>query len=143
MFEDLIRRTLGDLSTEVKRKLINELEDLGKEFLVPKVADSVGRIVVKSIDGVAAAAVRTLPEEDAARLVAAYLVEVTEQLDQFSTALENYAPHPIAVEVAKKQFGSKSVQANLERMARKKWMDEVKGEARDVFRAIAGAEVED
>lgn len=144
MFEDLIRRTLGDLPTDVRRRLILGLEDLGKEFLVPKVADTVGRVVVKSIDGVAKAAVKSLAtEEDAARLASAYLVEVTDQLSQFAEALDAYLPHALAVEVAKKAHGDKSAQANAARRERERWMNEAKSEVRDVFRAIAGQEAAD
>lgn len=127
----------------MQRRLVNDLEDLGREFLVPKVADSVGRVVVKAIDGVAKVGVKALPQADAERLAAAYLVEVTDQLGQFSAALDDYLPHALAVEVAKRKFGSSSAQANAARRERKKWMDEAKSEVRDIFAAIAGGEVED
>jgi hypothetical protein len=145
LFQDLVMKVLGSsVTTDVKRRLIAELEGLGKEFVSTQVADAVGRVIVKGVDGVAKAAVRSLDTEElAAGLAAAYLVEIQEQLHQFSDALDDYLPYAIAVEVAKRQYGSSSQQANGARAVRKRWMDEAKSEVRDIFKAVAGVEVAD
>lgn len=144
VFEELVRTSLGELTIEAKRKVIAELYQLGNEFVIPKVADTASRVFVKSLDGVVGASVRALEmEEDAARLSAAYLAEVTEQLSQFSAALDAYLPHALAVEVNKKRFGTKSAQANAARKVREEWMNGVRSEVRDVFKAVAGSEVVD
>lgn len=140
LFEDLLRRTVGDLETELKRKLIAELYELGNTYVAPKVADLASRGILKSLDGVSWAAVRTLPKEDAARFVAGYLDEVLEQFEQFTEALRGYAPLSHAVNEARHEFGHKSAQANAARKARDKWTREVKSEARDIFKVVAGEE---
>jgi len=143
MFEDLVRRVLGDVEKDVRRRLLAELALLGRESVVPRVADAVGRLVIKSLDGVVAAAVKTLSKEDAGRLAAAYLAEVQDQLEQFSAALLDYLPHAVAVEQAKKEWGGQSREANAARRERKLWMDEAKAEVRDIFAAVAGDETVD
>jgi hypothetical protein len=143
MFEGLVRPALGDLTADVKQKLIRELEIVGKGFVATAVADSVSRTVIKSLDGVVAAAVRSLPQEDAERLAAAYLAEVQDQLEQLSAALLGYLPHAVNVEQAKKSHGSKSAQANRARAERQSFIEGVRSEVKDTFKAIAGQSVED
>jgi hypothetical protein len=144
IWSDLIQNALGELTTEAKKRLIQRLTALGKEFVVPQVADTVSRVFVKSLDGVVKAAVQGLEmEEDAARLSGAYLDAVQDQLAQFSVALEGYLPHALAVEVAKKSFGSDSAQANEARKKREGFLFECKSEVRDLFRSVMGEEVSD
>ena len=140
---DLVRRSLGDLGADVKRRLIRELEDVGKGFVVPAVADAVSRTVIKSLDGVVAAAVKSLPQEGAERLAAAYLAEVQDQLEQFSAALLEYLPFAVAVEKSKLAFGDKSAQAEAARRTRQLFIEGVRSEVRDVFKAVAGQETAD
>ena len=143
LFDDLVRRSLGDLSAEVKRRLIRDLEGIGKAFVSTSVADAVSRTVIKSLDGVVAVAVKALPQEESERLAAAYLAEVTEQLDEFSQALLDYLPHAVSVEVAKKSHGNNSYQAVLARLERQRFIEGVRSEVKDVFRAVAGQEPTD
>ena len=144
IWSDLISRELGELTIEARKRVIRQLTALGREYLVPQVADTVSRAIVKSLDGVVKAAVTSLElEEDAARLATAYLDEVQEQLSQFSIALEGYLPHALAVEVAKERHGSKSAQANEARKVRDTWLKEVRSEVRDVFKSVAGDEASD
>lgn len=144
LWSDLIQNELGELTTEAKKRLIQRLTALGKEFLAPKVADTVSRVIVKSLDGVVKAAVQGLEmEEDAARLSVGYLEGVQEQLAQFSTALETYLPYAIAVETARKTFGSDSREANEVRKLREAFLLECRAEVRDIFRAVAGEKVSD
>jgi hypothetical protein len=144
IWEDLIRSELGELAIEAKKRLIRQLTELGREFLVPQVADAVSRIITKSLDGVVKAAVTSLEmEDDAARLCSAYLAEVQDQFDEFQAALESYLPLAIAVEVAKKKHGASSSEANEARRTRAVFLAECRAETRDIFAAVVGKETGD
>jgi hypothetical protein len=144
IWEDLIRSELGELAIEAKKRLIRQLTELGREFLVPQVADAVSRIITKSLDGVVKAAVTSLEmEDDAARLCSAYLAEVQDQFDEFQAALESYLPLAIAVEVAKKTHGGSSSEANEARRTRSVFLAECRAEVRDIFAAVVGKETGD
>jgi hypothetical protein len=144
IWSDLIQNGLGELTTEAKKALIQRLTALGKEFVVPQVADTVSRVFVKSLDGVVKAAVTSLEmEDDAARLCSAYLAEVQDQFDEFQAALESYLPLAIAVEVAKKTHGGSSSEANEARRQRATFLAECRAEVRDIFAAVVGKDAGD
>lgn len=143
-FDDLIKDVLGELTESARRTLQRRLQDIGEEFAVTQVAASVSRFVLKSLDGVVKESVQALEmQEDAERFSVAYLDEIQDQNAQWMAALEGYLPHALAVETAKKNFGSSSVQANDARKARAEFIEECKEEVRDIFKAVVGKDVTD
>lgn len=144
LFSELVRETLSELTTEVKRQFLRRLEEEAREYVSTRVVDAAARALIKSVDELIKVTVKSLEtEDDQARFIAAYVDEVTDQLDQLKDALTDYVPFAVAVEREKELWGGKSAQANAARKARKKWMLDLRGEVRDTFNAAAGKEVED
>ena len=143
MFEDLIRKLLPNLNSDIKRKLLNDLKDLGRDVVTTKIAEQISRLMVKSLDKVISTAVKHLDVTESEELANAYIMQIDEQLMDLAQALQDYAPHQIAVERAKKRFGNNSPEANDARNTRSKYLQEVRSEVGDLIRAATGEEPKD
>lgn len=142
IFDDLLDE-LGDLG-DGRAKLLKELRAIATGTLVDEAAKVASRVVLKGIDGVIEAAVRNLPPARARTLADSFLTEVIgQQYDQLREALEAYVPLQLAVEVAKRQAGPTSAQANAARARRQRGIDELREEVRDLLRTAVGKQPTD
>ena len=143
MWKELIDRALPGLQDTVSKKLLGDLKKSGKKLAVDAVAKQVSRIIVKSLDSFIEVTVKNLPGDQATALTDAYDVALSIQFDQLGDAIDAYIPLQMAVEVAKKQFGDKSPEANAARELRAAGIAEMRQEVRDIFRAVTGGTVVD
>lgn len=143
MFEALVEGFFGDLKNDAAKKLLHELEGVGKDLATQKVADVAGRVIVKGIDQVVAAAVKLADHLDVHDFAEHYLDTVDEELAELTIALKAYVPLQVAVETAKHQYGNNSAEANAARAARKAGIEEVKEEVGDIFASVIGGHVTD
>lgn len=142
-FDGLVKDFLGDLEKEVQKKLIAELENIGKEFAIEHVTKTLSRTILKGIDGIVAVTVKLSDRAHAGELAHGYLDVVDEQFLQLQEALKTYVPLQIAVEVAKKEFGKNSAEANAARKEREQGIEEVREEVSDIIAALLGEHVTD
>jgi hypothetical protein len=143
MWQNLIGKVLPGLQDAIAKKLLGDLTKAGKKIAVDEVAKQVSRITLKGIDSFLAVAVKNLPSDQASTLADAYTTALADQIDQFGEAIDAYLPLQLAVEVAKKQHGDKSPEANAARAARVAGIAEMRQEVRDVFRTVTGGTVAD
>ena|ERR1043166_5999767 len=138
MFEALVKSVLGDVELQVKNQVLHELQSVGKSVLINEVAQSCAHQMLKGIDGVIAACVKSLGKGDAAKLMNAYTDEVRTQVNQFTEAMALYAPLQLDVELAKKTYGDKSKEANAAREKRAKGITSFKTEFQDILKVVIG-----
>jgi hypothetical protein len=143
MFEDLIKKVLGDVESHVRDQVLGELKRFGDTISADQVAKSCSRAIMKGIDGVTAACVNSLGKGDAEKLMNAYTAELQRQISQFSEAIALYAPLDLQVELAKKTWGDKSKQANDARALREKGISEFRQELKDILDAAVGKKTSD
>jgi hypothetical protein len=143
MFEDLIGKVLGGLPFQLKDKLLGELENAVESIVTDTVSKSCSRTILKGIDGVVAASVKSLTNTDAQALIDAYMIEIREQVLQFANAITVYVPLQVAVETAKKEHGTNSVQAKEARTAREAGIKEFREEFQDILRVVVGDDPKD
>jgi hypothetical protein len=143
MFVDLLKTALVGVPDAVKKLLEQELKHQAEEFLAKTVIKTVAHNMLKGIDDVIAASVHVLSSDQVARLAGAYRNEIDRQFVQLNQAVATYIPLQVAVEMAKKQHGNNSPEANAARAKRAAGIDEVKTEFGDLFAAIVGEHVTD
>ncbi len=138
MFETLIKSVLGDVEVQVKNQVLRELQSVGKTVLINEVAQSCAHAILKGIDGVIAACVKSLGKGDAAKLMNAYADEVRTQVNQFSEAVALYAPLQLEVELAKRTYGNQSKEANAARVKRLAGISSFRQEFQDILKVVIG-----
>lgn len=144
MFEALVAGLLGDLKGDIAKKLLGELENVGKDYAAKTVSKQAGRVLVKGIDEVVERAVKVLEKgEQTQEFVESYVDQMDGEWVELLDAIKEYIPLQVAVEVAKKKYGKNSAQANAAREKRKAGIDEVHEEVRDVFAGVLGGTVAD
>jgi hypothetical protein len=137
---DLIKQAVPDLSGDVLKSLLHDLEKVGHDALVQEAGRVTARALLKGIDAFVAVAVAHLPVEDAEELTGAYADVLTAQLKDLSEATFDYIPLQVAVEAAKRAHGAKSAEAAAARQAREAGITEMRAEVRDVLLAASGGE---
>lgn len=143
MFEAIIKAALPGVSDSVKKLLLGELKHVASDFVTKNIMSQVARAILKGIDEVVEHAVKVLPSEQVAKLAGAYTDEIDRQFVQLNQAIGAYIPLQVAVEIAKKQHGKTSAEANAARIARASGIDEVKDEFGDLFGSVLGQHVSD
>lgn len=144
MFEALVAGLLGDLKGDIAKKLLGELENVGKDYAAKTVSKQAGRVLVKGIDEVVERAVKVLDKVgQTEEFVESYVDQMDGEWIELLEAIKTYIPLQVAVEVAKKKHGPKSAEANAAREKRKAGIEEVHEEVRDVFAGVLGGTVTD
>jgi hypothetical protein len=144
MFESLVAGLLGDLKGDVAKKLLGELENVGKDYAANTVSKQAGRVLVKGIDEVVERAVKVLDKaEQTEEFVESYVDQMDGEWVELLDAIKAYIPLQVAVEVAKKKHGKNSAEANAARAKRKAGIEEVHEEVRDVFAGVLGGTITD
>lgn len=143
MFDAIIKAALAGVSDDIKGKLADELKDVAQDFISKNVISQVSRVILKGIDEIVEKAVKHLPKEQVIKVAGSYTHEIDQQFVQLNEAIVTYIPLQVAVEVAKRQHGKNSAEANAARAERAKGIEEVKEEFGDLFGSILGGHVED
>lgn len=141
MYSDLVHDLLPDLEVDTKNKLLAELEKLSQDFAIGHISGSVAHAVLKSVDGLIAASLKVVDKEQALILAQGFSDEVDVQMVHLQDALVRYIPLQVNVEVAKKQFGDHSADANAAREKRKVGITEVKEDVGNLMAAFVGKHV--
>ena len=143
MFDLIIKTALAGVKDDVKKALLNELKDVAHDFVVSHVMDKTAKIVLKGIDQVVEKSVKLLTSDQVNKVAGAYTDEIDRQFVQLNQALATYIPLQVDVELAKKEHGKNSAEANAERVKRAAGIAEVKSEFGDLFGSILGDHVKD
>jgi hypothetical protein len=143
MFDDIIKLALPGVEEKVKKELVARLKAVAAEFISQNVVTTVSHTILKGIDTVIATSVHALTSDQIEKLAGAYTDKIDQQFVQLNQAIGVYIPLQVAVEVAKKEHGDKSGEANAARALRAKGIDEVKSEFGDLFGVILGGHVQD
>ena len=134
---DLVKN-LG-LADVIKKQLVDELKHIGTQALVTEAAKLASRSILKGLDSVVAASVKHLSPGQAKVFTDDFVTEVVGlQYDQLLDAFRAYVPLAVAVELAKREFGSNSAQVNAARAARQVGISEMREEIRDVLLVSTG-----
>jgi hypothetical protein len=143
MFDLIIKAALAGVKDDVKKKLADELRNVAEDFVTKNVTAQVARVLLKGIDEVVEKSVKLLSSDQVEKLAGAYADEIDRQFVDLNQAIAAYVPLQVAVEMAKKEHGNKSAEANAARALRAAGIDEVKSEFGDMFGAILGNHVKD
>jgi hypothetical protein len=143
MFDALVKEFFDGATNDLSKKLLHELEGVGKDLAKNKVSEVAGRVIVKGIDDVVAAAVKVLDNTQTDAFTHQFLDGVDMELAELVDAIRQYVPLQVAVEVAKHKFGTNSKEANAARAARVAGIAEVKEEVGDIFASVVGGHVKD
>lgn len=141
MWEEIVKVVLGTLESEGAKALLQELEQIAAGWTEPLITKEVARLLLKGIDAVVVAGVKKLDNAHALALTETYVVKVDDQLAALAAALGHYIPLQIAVEVAKKEHGNNSLEANAARQARKDGINAVRTDVGAVFAELFGEHV--
>lgn len=138
LFDGLIKDVLPSLEKDAAGSLLKNLESVGEGIALHRVSAEVAHIVLKSIDGVVAAAVKTLSAEEATKIGDAYLAEIDTQVINLGEALAHYIPLQAEVEFAKRIHGNNSAEANAARAARQVGIDLIRKDIDQAFGELIG-----
>lgn len=118
------------------------LSTLTRDVAAPFIVKEVGHGLLKGIDDVVVAAVKNLPTDKAQALTTEYAGAIEAKIGLLIQAITAYIPHQIAVEVAKKEHGTDSAEANAARADRATYINEVHADIAEIFTEITGEHVE-
>lgn len=141
MWEEIVKVVLGTLESEGAKAVLKELEQIAADWAEPLITKEVARLLLKGVDAVVVAGVKTLADTDALSLTEKYVEHVDGQLAALAEALGHYIPLQIAVELAKKAHGDNSPEANAARQARRAGIDTVRTDVGAVFAELFGEHV--
>jgi len=143
MFDQILKIALPGVEEQVKKQLGADLKKVAAEFISENVVKTVSHTILKGIDTIVATSVHTLTSDQVKKVAGAYTDQIDQQFVQLNQAIAAYIPLQVAVEVAKKEHGNNSAEANAARAIRANGINEVKSEFGDIFGVILGGHVQD
>lgn len=137
-FPDVINLVLSHTPVDIRDAFKNQLLKIGHNALFPNAADTIARALIKGIDEVVAACVKTLGKGDSQAIIAAYQNSLQGELQELIDATIAYAPKALAVELAKATYGNNSKEANAARAERAVFMADLRSEVSDLLESVTG-----